>query len=204
MLLQIMEEGRLTDSFGRNVDFKNTIIIMTTNAGADTGATNQFGFPGSRDDAKSYEKMKEDFTGSIQKYFRPEFLNRLDDLIVFHSLNRDNLRQIIDIELSKVRKRLGERGLELILTNEAEEYLIDKGFNPEYGARPLRRSIENLIEDPLSEDILSGKYKGSDVVSVRVDSLGGDKALVFEPSKKPEADLAGVGGGEPAASKPKS
>ena len=92
MLLQIMEEGRLTDSFGRNVDFKNTIIIMTTNAGAETGATNSFGFPGSRDDAKSYEKMKEDFTGSIEKYFRPEFLNRLDDIIVFHSLNRDNLK----------------------------------------------------------------------------------------------------------------
>ena len=204
MLLQIMEEGRLTDSFGRQVDFKNTIIIMTTNAGADTGATNQFGFPGSRDDAKSYEKMKEDFTGSIQKYFRPEFLNRLDDLIVFHSLNRDNLRQIIDIELSKVRKRLRERGLELVLTNEAEEFLIDKGFNPEYGARPLRRSIENLIEDPLSEDILSGKYKGSDTVSVRVDDLGGDRALVFEPSKKAEETLAGVGGGEPASTSPAS
>src|SRR6187399_3061008 len=97
MLLQVMEEGRLTDSFGRNVDFKNTIIIMTTNAGAETGATNTFGFPGSRDDAKSYERMKEDFTGSIQKYFRPEFLNRLDEIVVFHSLNRDNLRQIIDI-----------------------------------------------------------------------------------------------------------
>ncbi len=160
MLLQIMEEGRLTDSFGRNVDFKNTIIIMTTNAGAETGATNTFGFPGSKDDAKSYEKMKEDFKGSIEKYFRPEFLNRLDDIIVFHSLNRDNLRVIIDIELAKVRSRLRDRGLELTLTNEAEEFLIDKGFNPEYGARPLRRSIENLIEDPLSEDILSGKYKG--------------------------------------------
>ena len=101
MLLQIMEEGRLTDSFGRQVDFKNTIIIMTTNAGAETGATNTFGFPGSKDDAKSYEKMKEDFKGSIEKYFRPEFLNRLDDIIVFHSLNRDNLRVIIDIELEQ-------------------------------------------------------------------------------------------------------
>ncbi len=206
MLLQIMEEGRLTDSFGRNVDFKNTIIIMTTNAGADTGATNQFGFPGSRDDAKSYEKMKEDFTGSIQKYFRPEFLNRLDDIIVFHSLNRDNLKQIIDIELAKVRNRLRDRGLELALTPEAEAHLIDKGFNPEYGARPLRRSIENLIEDPLSEDILSGKYKGSDLISVRTEGEGADMHLVFEPTKKPEEALAGVGGGgsEPAAGKPKS
>ena len=204
MLLQIMEEGRLTDSFGRNVDFKNTIIIMTTNAGAETGATNTFGFPGSKDDAKSYEKMKEDFKGSIEKYFRPEFLNRLDDIIVFHSLNRDNLRVIIDIELAKVRGRLRDRGLELVLTNEAEEFLIDKGFNPEYGARPLRRSIENLIEDPLAEDILSGKYKGCNTVNVRVDGLGADKALVFEPSVTGEAALAGVGAGSaPAAGKPK-
>ena len=205
MLLQIMEEGRLTDSFGRNVDFKNTIIIMTTNAGAETGMTNTFGFPGSKDDAKSYEKMKQDFKGSIEKYFRPEFLNRLDDIIVFHSLNRDNLRVIIDIELGKVRSRLRDRGLELTLTNEAEEHLIDKGFNPEYGARPLRRSIENLIEDPLSEDILSGKYKGCNIINVHAEGEGRDKHLVFVPAVKEEAALAVVGGGsEPAAIKPKS
>ena len=206
MLLQIMEEGRLTDSFGRNVDFKNTIIIMTTNAGAETGSSNSFGFPGSRDDAKSYEKMKEDFKGSIEKYFRPEFLNRLDDVIVFHSLNRDNLKQIIDIELSKVRGRLRDRGLELILTPEAEAYLIDKGFNPEYGARPLRRAIENLIEDPLSEDILSGRYKGKDTIHVSVVGEDRDRRLLFEPSLKGEGDLAAVGGetGEaPASGKPK-
>src|ERR1700733_3658975 len=104
MLLQIMEEGRLTDSFGRIVDFKNTIIIMTTNAGAETTSSNSFGFKGSLDDARTYEKMKENFRGSIEKYFRPEFLNRLDDVIVFHSLNRENLKFIIDIELSKVRE----------------------------------------------------------------------------------------------------
>ena len=204
MLLQIMEEGQLTDSFGRKVDFKNTIIIMTTNAGAETGATNTFGFPGSKDDAKSYEKMKEDFKGSIEKYFRPEFLNRLDDIIVFHSLNRDNLRVIIDLELAKVRSRLRDRGLELTLTFEAEEHLIDKGFNPEYGARPLRRSIENLIEDPLSEDILSGKYKGCNIINVHAEGEGRDKHLVFVPTVKDEAALAGVGeGAEPVASKPK-
>jgi ATP-dependent Clp protease ATP-binding subunit ClpC len=204
MLLQIMEEGQLTDSFGRKVDFKNTIIIMTTNAGAETGMTNTFGFPGSKDDAKSYEKMKEDFKGSIEKYFRPEFLNRLDDIIVFHSLNRDNLRVIIDIELSKVRSRLRERGLELLLTNESEEFLIDKGFNPEYGARPLRRSIENLIEDPLAEDILSGKFKGFNTINVRVEGVGNDRHLLFEPSIKGEGELAAVGSGaEPVAGKPK-
>ncbi len=194
MLLQIMDEGRLTDSFGRTVDFKNTIIIMTTNAGADTTATNAFGFPGSRDDAKSYEKMKEDFTGSIQKYFRPEFLNRLDDIIVFHALNRDNLKQIISIEMGHVKGRLKDRGLELVLTGESEEYLIDEGFNPEYGARPLRRSIENLVENPLSEDILSGRYKNCDLISVRVEGEGRDRKLVFDPTKKGEEALAGVAG----------
>jgi ATP-dependent Clp protease ATP-binding subunit ClpC len=194
MLLQIMEEGRLTDSFGRMVDFKNTIIIMTTNAGAESGMSNQFGFPGSRDDAKSYEKMKEDYKGSIERYFRPEFLNRLDDIIVFHQLNRENLKQIIDIELSKVRARLRDRGLELLLTPEAEELLIDRGFNPEYGARPLRRSIENLIEDPLSEDILSGKYKGKDQILVRAEGEGKERKLVFEGAVKDEAVAAAVGG----------
>ncbi len=190
MLLQIMEEGRLTDSFGRNVDFKNTIIIMTTNAGAETSAGGQFGFPGSRDDSKSYEKMKENFMGSIERFFRPEFLNRLDDVIVFHSLNRENLKQIIDIELAKVRARLRDRGLELNLTAEAEAYLIDKGFNPEYGARPLRRSIENLIEDPLAEDILSGKYKGKDTVMLRVEGVDRERKLVFEGTTKEELAAA--------------
>ncbi len=199
MLLQIMEEGRLTDSFGRMVDFKNTIIIMTTNAGAETASTKSFGFNVSSDDAKSYERMKEDFKGSIEKYFRPEFLNRLDDVIVFHSLNRDNLKEIIDIELSKVRSRLRDRGLELILTPQAEEVLIDRGFDPEYGARPLRRSIENLIEDPLAEDLLGGRFKGMDTVTVRAEGEGRDKKLVFEPSSKSTPALAGVGsaGAEP-------
>src|SRR5206468_2459552 len=140
MLLQIMEEGRLTDSFGRNVDFKNTIIIMTTNAGAEvTSSSNIFGFDRGRDEAGSYEQMKERLKVAIEKYFRPEFLNRLDDVIVFHQLTKDNLKEIVDIELSKVRGRLRERGLELVLTEEAKEYIIDKGYNPDYGARPLRR-----------------------------------------------------------------
>ncbi len=195
MLLQIMEEGRLTDSFGRIVDFKNTIIIMTTNAGAETTSSNSFGFKASLDDAKTYEKMKEDFRGSIEKYFRPEFLNRLDDVIVFHSLNRENLKQIINIELAKVRERLRDRGLELNLTPEAEEYIIDHGFNSEYGARPLRRSIENMIEDPLSEDILSGRYKGMDTINVTVTGEGREKKLLFSPSSKSAPALAGAGAG---------
>ena len=188
MLLQIMEEGRLTDSFGRNVDFKNTIIIMTTNAGAEaTQTSNIFGFDRGRDDAATYQQMKERLQVAIEKYFRPEFLNRLDDVIVFHPLNRDNLKQIVDIELSKVRSRLRDRGLELILPDDAKEYIIDKGYNPDYGARPLRRALENMIEDPLSEEILRGTFRGFDTLTVKlVETEEGGKKLEFSPSKKGE------------------
>ena len=195
MLLQIMEEGRLTDSFGRIVDFKNTIIIMTTNAGAEvTSTANIFGFDRGRDDAANYEQMKERLKVAIEKYFRPEFLNRLDDVIVFHALNRDNLKEIIDIELSKVKSRLRERGIELILTDEAKEYIIDKGYNPDYGARPLRRAIENMIEDPMAESFLRGEFKGFDTLAVRVGESDTGKKLIFEPSNKAAAEPVAVGG----------
>src|SRR4051812_36211703 len=188
MLLQIMEEGRLTDSFGRNVDFKNTIIIMTTNAGAEsTSTSNIFGFDRGRDEAGSYEQMKERLKVAIEKYFRPEFLNRLDDVIVFHSLNRENLKQIIDIELAKVRSRLTDRGMELALTDEAKEYIIDKGYNPDYGARPLRRAIENMIEDPLAEEILRGTFKGKDTITVRIEVIADTKQVKFDATAKGEA-----------------
>ncbi|HEX8204097.1 MAG TPA: ATP-dependent Clp protease ATP-binding subunit, partial [Isosphaeraceae bacterium] len=194
MLLQIMEEGRLTDSFGRNVDFKNTIIIMTTNAGAETtSSSNIFGFDRGRDDAASYETMKERLKVSIERYFRPEFLNRLDDVIVFHALNKENLKQIVDIELSKVRGRLRDRGLELIMSDDAKEYVIEKGFNPDYGARPLRRAIENMIEDPLSEAILRGEFKGKDTLTVRLEDTPDGKKLTFAPTKKGEEALATAG-----------
>jgi len=200
MLLQIMEEGRLTDSFGRNVDFKNTIIIMTTNAGAEvTSSSNIFGFDRGRDEAGSYEQMKERLKVAIEKYFRPEFLNRLDDVIVFHSLNKQDLKQIVDIELSKIRGRMADRGLELVLTDDAKDYLIAKGYNPDYGARPLRRAIENMIENPLSEEILRGSFTGKNTIIVEVEGEGeGDsKRLKFQATTKQEAQghaLAGVGG----------
>jgi ATP-dependent Clp protease ATP-binding subunit ClpC len=200
MLLQIMEEGRLTDSFGRNVDFKNTIIIMTTNAGAEvTSSSNIFGFDRGRDEASSYEQMKERLKVAIEKYFRPEFLNRLDDVIVFHSLNKQDLKQIVDIELSKIRGRMADRGLELMLTDEAKDYLIAKGYNPDYGARPLRRAIENMIENPLSEEILRGSFSGKNIIVVEVEGEGeGDsRRLKFQATTKQEAQgpaLAGVGG----------
>ena len=207
MLLQIMEEGRLTDSFGRNVDFKNTIIIMTTNAGAEvTSTSSMFGFDRGRDEAHSYEQMKERLKVAIEKYFRPEFLNRLDDVIVFHALQKDDLKQIVDIELSKIRGRMADRGLELVLTDEAKDYLILKGYNPDYGARPLRRAIENLIENPLSEEILRGNFTGRDTVVVEVEGDEENRRLKFIPTNKAEsqgAALAGVGGeGQGAESGP--
>src|SRR5206468_904121 len=180
-LLQIMEEGRLTDSFGRNVDFKNTIIIMTTNAGAEvTSYTNIFGFDRGRDEAASYEQMKERLKVAIEKYFRPEFLNRIDDVIVFHALNKDDLKTIVDIELSKIRARMSDRGLELVLTDEAKDFLILRGYNPDYGARPLRRAIENLIENPLSEEILRNSFQGKDLVNVTVIGEAETKRLKFD------------------------
>jgi ATP-dependent Clp protease ATP-binding subunit ClpC len=181
MLLQIMEEGRLTDNVGRTIDFKNTILIMTTNIGAEqiTGKAG-FGF-GKRDEAASYERMKETLKEAMQQNFRPEFLNRVDDVIVFRSLTKDDMKHIIGIELAKVEKRLKEKGLALVLTDEAKELLIEKGYNQEFGARPLRRTIEHLLEDPLAEDLLKGVFQGKDTITVRVqEAEGGEKRLVFD------------------------
>ncbi len=168
MLLQIMEEGRLTDSFGRHVDFKNVILIMTSNIGADL-IKNQSGFGfGKRTEQANYEKMKELLDKEIERHFRPEFLNRLDAQIVFRPLTREDLQTIVEYELNKVFKRLIEHGLHLELEGAAKEFLIDKGYNPEFGARPLRRAIERYIEDPLSEDLLRGKFKGKKLIHISV------------------------------------
>jgi ATP-dependent Clp protease ATP-binding subunit ClpC len=166
MLLQVMEEGRLTDSFGRNVDFRNVILIMTTNAGAEAIKNEaELGFRTPGDDA-TYESMKERVNDRIEKVFRPEFLNRLDDTIIFRHLTSNDLKLVIDLELGKVRKRLSERGFALELTDAAKEFLIRKGSNTDYGARPLRRAIENFVEDPLSEELLRGEFQGKDKILV--------------------------------------
>jgi ATP-dependent Clp protease ATP-binding subunit ClpC len=168
MLLQVMEEGRLTDSFGRNVDFRNTILIMTTNAGAEAIKNEaSFGFQKPDSDA-SYDSMKARVMDQIERVFRPEFLNRLDDTIIFRHLNKDDLKRVIDFELSKVRKRLEERGFRLELTDEAKEFLIKKGSNLDYGARPLRRALEQRIEDPLAEELLRGTFEGKDTITIGV------------------------------------
>ena len=193
MLLQIMEEGHLTDSFGRRVDFRNTVLILTTNIGAEMiKSKGGFGFA-KRDEETTYEKMKDMLHKEVERYFRPEFLNRLDDIIVFKSLTRNDLVSIVDYELRKVRKRLAEEhGLELELTEEARQFLIDKGYNPDFGARPLRRAIEQHIEDPISEDILRGAYKGLKKVTVSLKVDGDNKHLFFEGKDSKEAALEEV------------
>ncbi|MCF7954368.1 MAG: ATP-dependent Clp protease ATP-binding subunit [Phycisphaerae bacterium] len=183
MLLQIMEEGRLTDSFGRKIDFRNVIIIMTSNIGADL-IRNQAGFGfGKRTEDSNFEKMKEMLSKEVERHFRPEFLNRLDSQIVFRSLTRDDLTTIVEYELNKVFKRLVEHGLHLELTDASKEFLIEKGYNPEYGARPLRRAIEHHLEDPLSESLLRGDFKGKDII--KIDVLDQDN-LKFEGISDPE------------------
>jgi ATP-dependent Clp protease ATP-binding subunit ClpC len=169
MLLQIMEEGHLTDSFGRRIDFRNTILILTTNIGSEMiRSKGGFGF-GKRDESATYEKMKDMLNKEVERYFRPEFLNRLDDTIVFKSLSRNDLVAIVDMELRKVRERLAsEHDLELELKDDAREFLIDKGYNPDFGARPLRRAIEQYVEDPISEEILRGSYKDKAKIIVSV------------------------------------
>ena len=180
MLLQIMEEGHLTDSFGRKVDFKNTILIMTTNAGANA-ITSDFGFA-PKDTDTSYERMKERLTHEIEREFKPEFLGRLDEVVVFRSLTEENLKQIVEIELSKVRERLSEKGLSLILTDGAKDFIIEKGNATEYGARPLRRAVETYIEDPLSENLLQGAFEGNNTITVKMKEVGDQKQLDFEPT----------------------
>jgi ATP-dependent Clp protease ATP-binding subunit ClpC len=172
MLLQVMEEGRLTDQFGRNIDFRNTLLIMTTNAGAEAIKNEAaFGFQKPEEDA-SYDSMKARVMDQIERVFRPEFLNRLDDTIIFRHLRQDDLKIVIDFELSKVRERLFDRGYVLDLTDDAKEFLISKGSNLDYGARPLRRAIEQRVEDPLSEELLRGAFEGMNTIVV--DSVKND------------------------------
>ncbi|MFH1745482.1 MAG: ATP-dependent Clp protease ATP-binding subunit [Planctomycetota bacterium] len=190
MLLQIMEEGRLTDSFGRHVDFKNIVLIMTSNVGADRiMSQDPFGFM-KRDEEVNYEKMKSMLMSELERHFRPEFLNRLDEIVVFHKLNHEDLINILDLELGKVGSRLKEHGLRLELTPAAKEYMLEKGTDEKFGARPLRRCISTRLEDPLSEDLLRNKYKGKNLVRIDASGEDEDRKLVFEgrdePEEKPE------------------
>ncbi|MFQ5473478.1 MAG: AAA family ATPase, partial [Dehalococcoidia bacterium] len=207
MLLQIMEEGRLTDSFGRHVDFKNVILIMTSNVGADRITTEDaFGFM-KRDENVSYEKMKDTLMNELERSFRPEFINRVDEVVVFHKLKHEDLIAILDLELRKVNQRLAEKELALDLSEEARELVLEKGTDEKFGARPLRRTISRLIEDPLSENILRNKYEGKNVVRITVETDPDDedeKKLQFEgvfveKEKEPDKEeVAATGSGSEA------
>ena len=180
-LLQILEDGRLTDAQGRTVDFKNTVIIMTSNLGT-KDLTKSIGFS-NLDEAGSYEKMKSKVNEELKRYFKPEFLNRIDETIVFHELTLDEVKEIVDLMLDRVHKQLKNSDLEIVLSDEAKEYLATEGYNKEFGARPLRRSIQRLLEDPLSEELLQGKYKAGSTIIISLNKE--EETLVFEAVEAP-------------------
>ena len=204
MLLQVMEEGRLTDSFGRNVDFRNVILIMTTNAGAHAIKNeSSMVLPGGSGQDASFETMKQRVMDEIQRVFRPEFLNRLDDTIIFQHLTKEDMKEVVDLELKKVRNRLMERGFKIELTDEAKSFLIKKGTDTDYGARPMRRALERYIEDPLSEELLQGTFQGKNTVLIDAakNDEGKIKHLKFEgvwvePPAEPEPEKVAAGASE--------
>ncbi len=188
MLLQVMEEGELTDSFGRHVSFRNVILIMTSNIGADL-IKNKAGFGfGKADENADYDKIKKTLMNEIERYFRPEFINRLDDTIVFRPLEKKDLTGIVDFELGKVLARLVERDMSFELDQDAKDFLIDKGYNPDFGARPLRRAIEQYVEDPLSESILRDEFRGGHLI--RISKHEEKDHLTFVAEDKPTAPSA--------------
>ncbi len=189
LLLQIMEEGRLTDSFGRSVDFRNCILIMTSNIGADLiKGGGGFGFQKRSADV-DFENIKTILMKEIERFFRPEFINRLDDVVVFRPLTKDNLVNIVDMEVAKVTARLAAQAITLELDQKAKDFVIDKGYNPEFGARPLRRAVGTYLEDPLSEMLLGGDLKtGATIkVTLKQDSEGKDEAHLFFDVQAPVA-----------------
>ncbi len=179
MLLQILEEGKLTDNVGRVVNFRNTVILMTSNVGAEMiKKQSSMGFSPITDEA-SYEKMREKIMDEAKRLFRPEFLNRLDDIIVFRSLTKPDLVQILDLEINKVMERLKSKNLRLVLDDKAKDFLVEKGYDPMFGARPMRRSVERHLEDPLAEEILKGSLHEGEPVRVTV---GEKDKLLFSQS----------------------
>ncbi len=191
LLLQILEEGTVTDSLGRKIDFRNTIIIMTSNVGASTiKRQTSLGFGAMNEDEADFQGMKEKILEEAKKYFKPEFLNRLDEQVVFHMLEKVDLNQIVDLEVDKLVKRLKEKDVALVLAAEARDFLSEKGFDPAYGARPMRRAVERFLEDPLAEAILRGDVKAGDTVSVvrKAES----ESLDFETHRPEPKEEAGV------------
>jgi ATP-dependent Clp protease ATP-binding subunit ClpC len=184
MLLQILEEGKLTDSMGRIVNFRNTIILMTSNVGSDTiRKSSTMGFAPISDEA-TYEKARERVLEEAKKTFRPEFLNRLDDLIVFRTFTKPDLIQILSLEVEKVLERLRKKNLKLELDDKAKDLLVEKGYDPQYGARPMRRAVERFFEDPLAEEILKGTLREGELIQVTADK---DKLVFNQKAAAPDA-----------------
>ena len=191
ILLQILEDGHLTDAKGRRVDFRNTIIIMTSNLGAAKIQTNSsLGFrqQGDTDEARaaaSYDLMKEKVQAELKQNFRPEFLNRLDATVVFRSLTVEEITKIVDLLLKRVRDQLKAQGMSLEISQPAKEHIIKLGYDQAYGARPLRRTIQNLIEDPLAEHLLLGRYNQGDTISIDLDPDGKGLSITADEAKTP-------------------
>jgi ATP-dependent Clp protease ATP-binding subunit ClpC len=219
ILLQILEDGRLTDAQGRTVDFRNAIVIMTSNIGAQDIARNApLGFAISDDETGvSYEDMKQRIMGDLKKVFRPEFLNRIDEVIVFHKLAKDEILEIVDLMIDRVRTQVAEHELQLDLSKDAKELLVDKGWDPAMGARPLRRAIQRYIEDPLADEVLrAGSMTPGSTVQVERDEKGDEqdhplKLKIVKPRKRPakkEPEKVGVGakkdGDDPGDGDPES
>ncbi|MGH7889269.1 MAG: AAA family ATPase, partial [Thermodesulfobacteriota bacterium] len=192
LLLQVLEEGRLTDSFGRRIDFRNTIVIMTSNIGANViRQQTEVGFAAT-ETVLDYDKMKATIEGSVRKQLKPEFINRLDDLVIFRSLDRTSLLSIIDLEVQKVRSRLSRKHITLNLDPKAKGFLVEKGYDPAMGARPVRRVIELYLEDPLAEKLLLNPDKGGAYLA----TLEGNKIVFIEqevqaPDAKERLALSG-------------
>jgi ATP-dependent Clp protease ATP-binding subunit ClpC len=185
LLLQVMEEGKLTDSLGRKIDFRNTIIILTTNIGAEQMKKSSLGFGAPKEDA-SYDVLRDKVMTEAKRVLKPEFINRFDDLIVFHQLNRQDLQHIVDLEVAKLVERLKQKDIKVILDDKARDFLIEKGFDPAYGARPMRRAVERYLEDPMAEEMLKGTIKPGETAEV----TAGETALTFKSSTSVKAAAA--------------
>ena len=186
ILLQILEDGRLTDAQGRSVDFRNAIVIMTSNIGAATiSRDTPLGFSVSEDSGLSYDDMKSRIMGELKRVFRPELINRIDEIIVFHKLTRDEITQIVELLLVRLKEQMAEHGLALQLTEEAKDLLVQEGYDPAMGARPLRRAIQRLIEDPLADEVLKGNLPEGTVIVV--DRDGEQMKLVPTLPEEPAA-----------------
>jgi ATP-dependent Clp protease ATP-binding subunit ClpC len=198
ILLQILEDGRLTDSQGRTVDFRHAIVIMTSNIGAQEIARNTpLGFAVSDDETGiTYDDMKNRIMGELKKVFRPEFLNRIDDVIVFHKLQKEEIKTIVELLLRRIRESLAERDLQLDLTEEAKDLLVEKGWDPSMGARPLRRAIQRYIEDPLADFVLRSELPAGATVLVDKAAEGEEPEValsVIQPKEAPAPKPVAVG-----------